>query len=179
VCIRRILTGGPNVDEAIRNLGRPIPGMFLVEAGRMTDEQAQSILPRSPPLYDAEALTDRSERFVASELVRAALFESLNKELPYCCEVQIDSFREPKEGEKPVVRIAASVIVERDTQKRIVIGKGGEKIKQVGILARQKLEQFLQSKVCATLCVADAYFVESKLTELTIAYPTLLLTRSF
>jgi GTP-binding protein Era len=87
-------------------------------------------------------------RFFASELIREALFETLNKELPYCCEVRIESFKEPKPGDKKVInRIKAVVVVERDSQKKIVIGKGGDQIKKVGILAREKIEKFLQEKV--------------------------------
>jgi GTP-binding protein Era len=175
VALRRILCGGPDVPAALRNLGRPIAGMFSESTMFLTDDQAKALLPRSPPLYDPETLTDRTERFVASELIRAALFESLKKELPYCCQVQVTQFKEPKEEEKekednenhpntskkkkkktPVIRIAASIIVERESQKSIVVGKQGDKIKQVGIAAREKLQDFLQSKVntCTVLCCA-------------------------
>jgi GTP-binding protein Era len=148
VALRRLLAGGPDLPAALRDLGRPVPGMFQPNVNFLTDEQAQAILPLSPPLYDEDVLTDRTERFIASEMIRAALFESLHKELPYCCEVQISEFKEPKEGDKkPVIRISASVIVERDSQKVIVIGKNGEKIKGVGILARKKIEDFFQSQV--------------------------------
>lgn len=81
-------------------------------------------------------------------MIRGALFETLKKELPYCCEVRISEFKEPKPTDsKQVIRIKATVLVERDSQKLIVIGKGGAQIKEVGILARAKIEEFLQSKV--------------------------------
>jgi GTP-binding protein Era len=87
-------------------------------------------------------------RFFASEIVRAVLFTSLGKELPYCCEVRIDEFKEPQRGDKrPVIKIKASICVERDSQKGIVVGKGGSKIKEVGVEARKQLEDFLQSSV--------------------------------
>ena len=87
-------------------------------------------------------------RFFASELIRESLFETLKKELPYCCEVRIENFKEAKPGDKKKInRIKASVVVERDSQKKIVIGKGGEQIKKVGVLAREKIENFLQEKV--------------------------------
>jgi GTPase len=146
--LRRLLTGGPNLPEALRNLGRPIPGMFRENATPVgtfiTDNEARALLPISPPLYDQEILTDRPERFIASELIRAALFGTLTKELPYCCEVRIRSFKEPKANEndddehdsssshkrkKPVIRIEADVLVERDSQKKIVIGQKAEMIK--------------------------------------------------
>jgi hypothetical protein len=91
-----------------------------------------------------------SYRFFASEIIRATLFTSLGKELPYCCEVRIDRFKEPTENDKsPITRIEASIYVERDSQKGIVVGKGGSKVKEVGVEARRQLEDFLQGKVCA------------------------------
>lgn len=150
VALRRLLVGGPGVPEALRELGRPIPGMYAcADTKYLTDEQAKALLPRSPPLYDQEALTDRTERFIASEIIRSSLFECLNKELPYCCEVQIEEFKEPRDvgNSKPVIRIAASVLVERESQKLIVIGKKGEKIKEVGTKAREKIEKFLGTQV--------------------------------
>jgi GTP-binding protein Era len=161
VALRTLLTGGPDLPAALRNLGRPVPGMFLPDVKSLTDEQAQAVLPLGPPLYDSEILTDRPSRFIASEMIRAALFESLHKELPYCCEVQIESFKDPEEEpkdqdddgstgnkkKKPVIRISASIFVERDGQKVIVIGKNGQQIKKVGIAARAKLEEFFQCQV--------------------------------
>jgi GTPase len=149
VVLRKMLTGGPDLPASIRDLGRPIVGMFQPGVKTLTDAQVKKdLLPISPPLYDDEILTDRTERFVASEIIRAALFQSLRKELPYCCEVQVTAFTEPKEGDsKPIIKISADVIVERDSQKVIVIGKKGEQIKQVGVQAREKLEDFLQAQV--------------------------------
>jgi small GTP-binding protein len=162
VALRTLLTGGPDLPAALRNLGRPVPGMFLPGVQSLTDEQAQAVLPLSPPLYDSELLTDRPSRFIASEMIRAALFSSLHKELPYCCEVQIESFKDPLEEEgyeeanelvpegnkkKRVIRISAAIFVERDSQKVIVIGKNGQQIKKVGIAAREKLEAFFETQV--------------------------------
>jgi small GTP-binding protein len=189
VALRTLLTGGPDLPAALRNLGRPVPGMFLPNVQSLTDAQAQAaLLPLSPPLYDTDILTDRPSRFIASEIIRSALFQSLHKELPYCCEVQIESFKDPEEEEeregeleqeeeeedvgrdvkstgghkqkkkkqkkkkKPVIRISASIFVERDSQKVIVIGKNGEQIKKVGIAAREKLEDFFQMQVRACTC---------------------------
>jgi GTP-binding protein Era len=103
-------------------------------------------------------------RFFASEIIRGSLFCKLGKELPYCCEVRIDEFVEPKSPvpsksgvddphTKRLIRIKATIHVERDSQKSIVIGKGGEKIKEVGMDARVKLEEFLQEKVHLDLFV--------------------------
>lgn len=85
----------------------------------------------------------RNYRFFASEMIRASLFQNLKKELPYCCEVQVTEFKRKKK----LISIKATIFVERDSQKIIVIGKGGQVIKQVGIDARKELQDFFQSKV--------------------------------
>lgn len=151
--LRTILMGGPDVPGAIRNLGRPIPGMFRTGTQFfLTDEQAAQLLPLSPPLYDQELLTDRTDRFIASELIRSSLFETLQKELPYCCEVQIQQFKEPT-PENKIIRISADILVERESQKLIVIGKNGEQVKNIGIRARKKLQEFFQTQVYLQLNV--------------------------
>jgi GTP-binding protein Era len=170
IALRHILTGGPNVAAAMRNLGRPVPGMLPAgQTQYWTDEHIKAaLLPLSPPLYDQDVLTDRTERFVASEMIRAALFETFRKELPYCCEVQVTGFNEPKEsdlkkGKKQITRISADIIVERESQKIIVIGKKGEQIKNVGIKAREKLEDFLQSQVrCRGVYTDDVLTTQSR-----------------
>lgn len=140
--LRQLLVGEGDIPAAIRALGRPIPGMFRPGVQFLTDDDAKTLLPEGPPLYDEDLLTDRTERFFVSELVRESLFESLKKELPYSCEVQVTDFKEPRDG-RTVTQIEATIFVERDSQKIIVVGKGGQQIKQVGILARNKIERFL------------------------------------
>lgn len=150
--LRTLLLGGDDLPATIRALGRPVPGMFRDGVKFLTGDDSKALLPYGPPLYDEDILTDRPERFFASELIREALFETLKKELPYCCEVRIEEFKEPKPGDsKPLNRIKATVYVERDSQKLIVIGKGGAQIKQVGMMAREKIEKFLQEKVYLAL----------------------------
>ncbi len=95
--------------------------------------------------FDADQVTDQSERKVASELVREQIFLQLSDEIPYASAVAIDSFKE-KPGEPPSVEIHASIIVERDSQKAIVIGKGGERLKEIGTLARGEIEKLLGVK---------------------------------
>ena len=92
--------------------------------------------------------------FFASEIIRESIFELLKKELPYCCEVRIESFREPRpDDKKKLTRIGATIVVERESQKLIVVGKGGAQVKEVGTVARKKLEEFLQEKVFLQLTV--------------------------
>jgi len=106
-------------------------------------------LPEHEPYYDKGELTDKSERFFVSEIIREKVFKLYEKEIPYSTEVIITSFKE----EEKIIRISAEVIVERDSQKNIIIGKGGEMIKKVGTYARQDMEEFLQKKVFLELFV--------------------------
>mmetsp|Transcript_884 Transcript_884/g.1888 ORF Transcript_884/g.1888 Transcript_884/m.1888 type:complete len:547 (+) Transcript_884:175-1815(+) len=150
--LRQLLVGSGTDEEAdipasVRALGRPIPGMFRNGEKCLTNDDARTLLPVGPPLYDDDFLSDRSVRFFCSELIREALLESryLKKELPYCCEVQITDFKEPRK-ETDLTRIEATIFVERDGQKAIVVGKNGNVIKQVGIVAREKIERFLDGE---------------------------------
>jgi GTPase len=100
-------------------------------------------LPEHPPYYDKDALTDRNDRFFASEIIREKIFKIYEKEIPYSTEVIITAF---KEGDE-LYRISSEIIVERDSQKNILIGKGGETLKKVGTYARKDMEEFFQKKV--------------------------------
>jgi GTPase len=106
-------------------------------------------LPEHPPYYEKDALTDKNERFFVSEMIREKIFKLYEKEIPYSTEVVITSFKE----EPAITRISAEIIVERDSQKNILIGKGGEMIKKVGTYARKDIEEFLQKKVFLELFV--------------------------
>jgi len=111
------------------------------------DELITSIfnqMPEGEPLFpDTDILTDRSTRFVVAELIRKQLFLKLGDELPYSCAVEIESF---KEKEKPIT-IHAMIYVERDSQKGMVIGSGGKKIKDIGTDARKEIQTLLGEKV--------------------------------
>lgn len=100
-------------------------------------------LPVHPPYYEKDELTDRSERFFVSEMIREKIFKFYKKEIPYSSEVIITSFKESAD----IVRISAEIVVERDSQKNILIGTGGAMLKKVGTYARQDMEEFLQKKV--------------------------------
>ncbi|HJL40794.1 MAG TPA: GTPase Era [Myxococcales bacterium LLY-WYZ-16_1] len=101
-------------------------------------------LPEGEPLYDSETLTDRPERFIVAELIREKVILETEQELPYAAAVTVESF----EDERPrLVRIEATIHVERQNQKGIVIGKGGERLRSIGIRARRELEAFLGAKV--------------------------------
>ncbi|MDB5148930.1 MAG: GTPase Era [Mucilaginibacter sp.] len=100
-------------------------------------------LPEHAPYYEKDALTDRNDRFFASEMIREQVFKQYKKEIPYSTEVIVTAFIE---GEK-LYRISAEIIVERDSQKNIIIGKNGEMLKIVGTYARRSMEEFFQKKI--------------------------------
>lgn len=100
-------------------------------------------LPEHPAYYEKDALTDRNDRFFASEMIRAQIFKQYKKEIPYSSEVIVTAF---VEGEK-LYRISAEIIVERDSQKNILIGKDGSMLKIVGTYARRDMEDFFQKKI--------------------------------
>jgi GTP-binding protein Era len=100
-------------------------------------------LPEHPAYYDKDTLTDRNERFFVSEIIREKVFKLYDKEIPYSTEVIITAFKD----EAKIIRISSEIIVERDSQKNIIIGKAGEMLKKVGTYARKDMEEFLQKKV--------------------------------
>lgn len=106
-------------------------------------------LPEGPAFYPKDTLTDKTLRFFASEIIRGKILRFYDKEIPYCCEIVIDSYRE----EPGIDRIAATIHVARESQKGIVIGHKGEKLKRVGQAAREEMERFLDKKVFLQLFV--------------------------
>ncbi|MBG6236511.1 GTP-binding protein Era [Pedobacter sp. CAN_A7] len=100
-------------------------------------------IPEHPAYYDKDELTDRSQKFFVSEIIREKIFNNYQKEIPYSTEVIVKSFKE----EENITRISAEIIVERDSQKNILIGKGGSMLKKVGTEARKDIEKFLDQKV--------------------------------
>ena len=128
---------------------RDFAHVFLVSAldgDGVADVEARVMeaLPFSMPFYDEDQITDRSERFLAGELLREALTLRLHQELPYSLTVEIERFQRDAGG---LLRIDAMIWVERDSQKQIVIGKGGKSLKQVGAEARRAMEDLFGCKV--------------------------------
>ena len=118
-------------------------------------------LPRQPWIHEADALTDRNERFLAGEIVREKLFRLTGDELPYTSTVVIDRFEEQAAEPRPRgaqlvqrrVHIAATIVVERDSHKGIVIGQGGERLKRIGTEARHELQRLFDAQVMLALWV--------------------------
>ena len=108
-----------------------------------------SLLPEGPAFYPKDTLTDKTLRFFASEIIREKILRNYDKEIPYCCEIAIEAYKE----EPTIDRISAVIYVARDSQKGILIGHKGEKLKKVGQQAREDMEQFLGKKVFLQLYV--------------------------
>ena len=108
-----------------------------------------SKLPVSPPWFDKDQFTDRNLRFFASEIIREKILENYSQEIPYSCEVAVESFKEGKDR----YEISAVIFVMRDSQKGIIIGKAGSALKKTGTEARIEMEDFFQKKVFLSMFV--------------------------
>ncbi len=111
----------------------------------------EKILPAGPPFFPEDTLTNVSERFMVAELVREQVFRMTGEEIPYATAVTVDTFEEKKEGR--LISIEATIHLERSSQKGIVIGKNGSKLKQIGTRSREQIEQLLGTKVFLKLFV--------------------------
>lgn len=107
------------------------------------------LLPESPPYFEKDALTDKPARFFVTEIIREKALQIYQKEIPYSMEVVVEEFKE----EKDIIRIRAIILMERDTQKGIIIGHKGEAIKKLGTLARKDIELFFEKKIYLQLYV--------------------------
>ena len=132
----------PNAEifaiSALENFG--VPQVF---------NRILELLPDSPPFYDKEALTDKPERFFVNEIIREKILLNYKKEIPYSVEVETEEFFEEEE----IIRMRSVIMVERETQKGIIIGHKGRAIKQVGVEARRDLEKFFGKQVHLELYV--------------------------
>jgi GTP-binding protein Era len=111
----------------------------------------EALLPEGPPFYAEDMLTDGAERFIVAEMIREKVFRLTGEEIPYATAVTVDAFRETRQGK--LVRITATIHVERDSQKGMVIGRGGKKLKQIGQAARDDIENLLGTRVYLDLFV--------------------------
>jgi len=116
----------------------------------LTDEIMQT-LPEGPAYFPEDMMTDRSERFIASEIIREKIILLTRQEIPYATAVVVDAFKEDEQ--KQLIRIQATIHVEKDSQKGILIGKKGAKLKEIGTKARMDLEAFFASRIYLELFV--------------------------
>jgi GTP-binding protein Era len=123
--------------------------------GENVDRLEQAIvehLPEGESLYPADFLTDRPERFFAAEIVREKLLQFTHAEIPFASAVVIDRFEEAT-GHPPLLKLYCTIVVDRESQKPIVVGRGGEMVKRIGTAAREELERFFSSRVYLDLHV--------------------------
>ncbi len=136
----------------------PASALHHFNLGKVLDAILER-LPEGPAYYPKDELTDRSERFFVSEIIREQLLLQFGQEIPYSCEVSVNSFKE--EGQ--LVRIQADIYTERESQKAIILGHQGSAIKKLGTAARKEIEQFLDKKVFLELRVkVEKYWREDQ-----------------
>lgn len=160
VVINKIdLSDQPTVMELMSKWQEQIPRALVIPVSAQERFNLQSVLdavvsrlPLSPPWFDKDQFTDRNLRFFASEIIREKILENYSQEVPYCCEVAVEAFKEGKER----YEISAVINVMRDSQKGILIGKGGSALKKLGTEARLEMEDFFQKKVYLQLFVKVA-----------------------
>jgi len=167
VVINKIdISDQPRVVELMEYWRGQLPKADVIPASAKERFNLESIfntivdkLPVSPPWYDKDTFTDRNLRFFAQEIIREKILLNYSQEIPYCCEVEVESF---KEGEERY-EISAVIYVMRESQKGIVIGKKGAALKKVGTEARIDMEDFFQKKVFLSLYVkVDPEWRESR-----------------
>lgn len=126
----------------------PISALTKRNIGKLKDLILQ-YLPEGPAYYPKDQWSNKSERFFVCEIVRESILEQFHQEIPYSVEIQVESFKEADD----IIRIQSYIFVNRDSQKSILIGKGGSAIKKLGISARKKLEAFFSKKIYLELRV--------------------------
>lgn len=141
---------GSAVEDKVAYWKTLLPQTEIITVSAKTGENLDKVLttiknmlPEHPPYYPKDEMTDRSERFFASEIIREKIFLNYEQEIPYSTEVSIESFKE----EEKIIRIRAVLFVERDSQKGILIGKAGSSLKKVGTEARKDLEAFFGKQI--------------------------------
>jgi GTP-binding protein Era len=132
---------------------RVIPiSAFTGEGVDVLFDEIVKVLPESPPYFPDEMITDQTERFLVSEMIREKVIQQSYQEIPYCAAVTVEEFKEHPERNLVVIR--GTIRVERNSQKKILIGKGGQKLRRIGEAARKEIEAFLEKRVFLELWVS-------------------------
>ncbi|HEX6889531.1 MAG TPA: GTPase Era [Chryseolinea sp.] len=145
------LAKGSQIEDKAGHWKEHLPNIKeVLPVSAKTGQHVNELLPRildyipvHPPYFPTDEYTDRTERFFASEIIREKIFLNYDQEIPYSTEVSIESFKEADD----IIRISATIYVERDSQKGIIIGKGASSIKKVGVEARKDMESFFGKKI--------------------------------
>ncbi|MBW7845318.1 MAG: GTPase Era [Bacteroidia bacterium] len=145
-----LLENNKAVEEKVTFLKNKINALNIIPVSALNKFGLNNILseilkniPINPPYFPKDQITDKSERFIASEIIREKILMRYKEEIPYSVQVDVVEFKE----EEKLIRISAEIYVMRDSQKQILIGKGGIALKNVGIAARRELEQFFRKQV--------------------------------
>lgn len=151
-----LLKGQDELEALVEKWNNLLPKAEIIPISAMLKfnidtllRRIKELLPDSPPFFDKDALTDKPARFFVTEIIREKILLTYDKEIPYACEAVVEQF---KESDKRI-EIAAVIYVERDSQKGIIIGKGGAALKRVGTLARKDIEAFFDKQVFLQLYV--------------------------
>jgi GTP-binding protein Era len=144
------------VEQAFEHWNKKMPGATIIPVSALHNFNVDKVLeiivenlPEHPPFYPKDELTDKNYRFFVSEIIREKILLLYKKEVPYSVEVVVDQYKE----EQNLTRINAFIYVARETQKMIILGKGGRAIKQLGTEARKDIEEFIGQKVFLELTV--------------------------
>lgn len=139
-----------HLEEHVNLWKEKVPNAEIIPISALEKFNVQTVfdriidlLPESPPFYPKDALTDKPERFFVNEIIREKILLNYDKEIPYAVEIETEEFKEDDD----IIRIRAVIMVERDTQKGIIIGHKGAAIKKVGIQAREDLEKFFGKQI--------------------------------
>ena len=144
------LTTQSGLEELVERWHRELPQAEIVPISALNNfnvlplrRRIESLIPPSPPYFDKDALTDKPARFFVTEIIREKVLLYNQKEIPYSVEVVVESFKEEDER----IHIQALIIVERDSQKGIIIGHKGAALKKVGMMARKDMERFFDKRI--------------------------------
>jgi len=150
----------PMLEEASKR--HPFSALIPISAQRgdgvdLVLDTVAALMPEGAPLHEAGTFTDQTERDLCSELIREQVLRQTRQEIPHCTAVTIEQFDESRRtGDRPLVEIEATIWVERDGQKAIAIGAGGQMVKAIGSAARKQIEQMLEARVMLRLAVEVA-----------------------
>ena len=149
-------TTQPELEKLVAEWKELLPKAEIIPISALSNfnidyvkRRVEDLMPESPPYFEKDALTDKPARFFVTEIIREKILLNYDKEIPYCVEIAIEEYKE----EPAIDRISAVIYVSRESQKGIIIGHKGSKLKKVGSEARADLEQFLGKKVFLQLFV--------------------------
>mgnify|MGYP000982794132 FL=1 len=150
------LTTQPELEALVERWHQELPEAEIIPLSALNNfnvqplkKRIESLIPPSPPYFEKDALTDKPARFFVTEIIREKILLYYKKEIPYSVEVVVESFKEEDER----IHIQALIVVERDSQKGIIIGHRGVAIKKVGTMARRDMERFFEKKIFLELFV--------------------------